>query len=120
MRNSCVGTSICEKWKTYIEIALLGTVYKIVSKTTDLKVKQKAEKDFKQAYDTINWKKLYKVLQQLRLPAKLINSTKMTLEHTTNKVKSNGKISKSFQTDLGLKQVDPLSTTLWILCCSGW
>lgn len=37
--------------------------------------------DFKQAYDTINRKKLYKAMEELRFPAKLINLTKINLEH---------------------------------------
>jgi hypothetical protein len=41
--------------------------------------------DFKQAYDSINRKKLYDVLREMQIPAKLIRLVKITLKNTKAK-----------------------------------
>lgn len=71
--------------------------------------------DFKQAYDSINRKELYKALEELGIPIKLINLTKATLKETENKVIMGEKLSSSFMVDKGLRQGDPLSTVLFNL-----
>lgn len=81
--------------------------------------------DFKQAYDTINREKLFRVMEDLKVPRKLINLVKMTLSNVRTKVKFNGRMSDSFKIGKGLKQGDPLSTTLfnlileWVVRRSG-
>lgn len=65
--------------------------------------------DFKQAYDTIDRKQLLRAMRKLR------NLVKLTLKNTTRSVKVNGQISRSFEVNTGLRQEDPLPTTLFSL-----
>ena len=43
--------------------------------------------DFKQAYDSINREKLILILEEFKIPRKLINLIGMTLRNTTVRVK---------------------------------
>ncbi|XP_063914304.1 probable cytochrome P450 4d14 [Zophobas morio] len=71
--------------------------------------------DFKIAYDTVNRKKLLEAMKELGVPRKLIKLTKMTLQSTRNRVRINGLLSEPFQVRTGLRQGDPISTTLFNL-----
>lgn len=71
--------------------------------------------DFKRAYDTINRTKLINVIRKLKIPEKLVRLIKMTLQNTSNRVKCNGRTSDSFEVRQGLRQGDPLSTSLFDL-----
>jgi hypothetical protein len=42
--------------------------------------------DYKQAYDSINQQQMYKIMKEFRIPEKLINLVKMTLQRMLNKV----------------------------------
>lgn len=50
--------------------------------------------DFKQACDSINREKLFVILTDFGIPTKLIKLIKMTLTHTTAKVKIQGELTK--------------------------
>lgn len=71
--------------------------------------------DFKQAYDSISRVKMYDALGHLGVPYKLIRLIKMTLYATKCKVWWNGNKSEDFTVVNGLRQGDPLSTTLFNL-----
>lgn len=71
--------------------------------------------DFKQAYDSVDRKKLYDALFQLGLPGKLVRLVKMTQEDCVSKVRVNGMNSKTFKVEKGIRQGDPLSALLFIL-----
>jgi hypothetical protein len=66
--------------------------------------------DFKQAYDTINRTELEDIMKEFGIPMKLVRLVKMTLTNTKSKVKIQGKLSPSFETVVGLRQGDSLST----------
>ena len=68
--------------------------------------------DYKQAYDT----ELVEIMKEFRIPMKLVRLIKMTLANTNSKVKIQGKLSPSFETVIGLRQGDSLSTLLFNLC----
>ena len=51
-----------------------------------------------------------------RIPIKLVRLVKMTLMSTNNKVKIQGTLSPSFETTVGLRRGDSLSTLLFNLC----
>jgi len=72
--------------------------------------------DYKQAYDTINRAELVEIMKELGIPMKLVILVKMTLANTNNKVKIQGKLSPGFETTIGLRQGDSLSTLLFNLC----
>lgn len=145
-----------DECKNYRGIALLDTVYKIMAKCLEMRLKQYGEEiigdyqcgfragrsvmdhiftlkqtqrmgyeyeipihvmfiDFQKAYDSIKRNQLYEVMKKLEIPRKLIRLTKVTLEKTKTKIKFNNHMSDYFETNTGLKQGDPLSTTLFNL-----
>jgi hypothetical protein len=72
--------------------------------------------DYKQTYDTINRTELVEIMKEFGIPMKLVRFVKMTLANTNSKVKIQGKLSPSFETTIGLRQGDSLSTLLFNLC----
>jgi len=72
--------------------------------------------DYKQAYDTINSAELVETMKEFEIPMKLVRLVRMTLTNTNSKVKIQGKLSLSFETTIGLRQGDSLSTLLFNLC----
>ena len=71
--------------------------------------------DFKQAFDSIVRYKLYQVMEDMKIPHKLIRLVKMTIKNTTARVKVTNKLSNSFTFNAGVRHGDGLSTTLFIL-----
>jgi hypothetical protein len=71
--------------------------------------------DFKQAYDSIDRRKLRETLRSFEIPEKLIRMIQLTLKQTTCRVRIQGDISRSFLVLRGLRQGDCLSTILFNL-----
>jgi len=71
--------------------------------------------DYKQAYDTITRAELAEIMKEFGISMKLVRLVKMTLANTNRKVKIQGKLSPSFETKIGLRQGDSLSTLLFNL-----
>lgn len=69
--------------------------------------------DFRKAYDTIKRKEVLRALVELKFSNKIIELIQKTLENTTNKIKFQGRTSECFISNVGLRQGDPLSTTLF-------
>jgi hypothetical protein len=55
-------------------------------------------------------------MKEFRIPKKLVKLVKMALESMHNKVKIQGKLSSNFETVVGLRQGDSLSTLLFNVC----
>ena len=72
--------------------------------------------DYKQAYDTINRAELVEIMKEFGIPMKFIRLVRMTLTNTNSNVKTQGKLLPSFETMIGLRQGDSLSTLLFNLC----
>jgi hypothetical protein len=58
-------------------------------------------------------------MEQLDIPKKLINLTKMTLNQTRIKVKTGNRMGEAFQYNKGVKQGGGLSTTLFNIALHG-
>jgi sorting nexin-29 len=71
--------------------------------------------DFKKAFDRKKKKKLLELLVSFGIPRKIERLIKMTLEGAQAKVIVDGKISNTFFIDIGVRQGDGLSATLFNL-----
>jgi sorting nexin-29 len=60
--------------------------------------------DFKQAYDSVNRKKLIEILYSFRIPGKLVRLIEISLTHTRGKAVNQGSTTDDFKVDRGLKQ----------------
>jgi len=69
--------------------------------------------DFKQAYDSTNRQKLILMLEEFKIPRKLINLIGMTLRNTTGGVKVQNMMTEEFAINKGTRQGDALSTQLF-------
>jgi len=69
--------------------------------------------DFKAAYDSVNRERLWKVMDQLGVPRKIIRMIRACLNGSKCKVKFGGKESEEFEVNTGLRQRDALSPALF-------
>lgn len=69
--------------------------------------------DFRQAFDSINRYRFWKVMTQIRFPAKLVRLVKAYVQYSKLKVKFNGELSEDFIVETGLRQGDALSPALF-------
>lgn len=71
--------------------------------------------DFKQAYDSIQRKKLLQILLELGVPAKLVRLIQLTHLDTNARVRVQNTLTDAFQVNQGLKQGDGLAPMLFNL-----
>jgi hypothetical protein len=71
--------------------------------------------DFSYAFDTVNRGVIHNSLIRYNVPYKLIRLIKLTLQQTKMKVKINNNYTEWFETNVGLRQRDPLSALLFSL-----
>jgi len=71
--------------------------------------------DYSHAFDSIIQESILTTLHLNKIPPKLINVIKLTLDNRTVKVKVNNTYTTDFRVDIGIKQGDPLSLTLFNL-----
>ncbi|KAL2248287.1 UNVERIFIED_CONTAM: hypothetical protein Sindi_2681000 [Sesamum indicum] len=71
--------------------------------------------DMSKAYDRVNWKFLYLVLEKMGFPPRFIVLIKHAIEHCWFTILVNGEPYGFFKSSQGLRQGDPISPTLFIL-----
>jgi len=71
--------------------------------------------DFKQAFDSVDRQKIIQILQELRVPNKLVRLIKMTILTTEASVKIENLTSKPLVILYDVRQGDPLSATMFNL-----
>lgn len=75
--------------------------------------------DFKQAYDTIDREQLWGIMVEFGFPFKLIRLLKATLTDVKSCVKVDGQLSEAFDSEIGLRQGDGISTMLFNIALEG-
>jgi hypothetical protein len=68
---------------------------------------------YTQAFDSVNRNKIIESLMQHDIPSKTIRLIGLTLTNTIAKVKINNQFTEDFSVEIGVKQGDPLSATLF-------
>jgi len=106
--------------QNYKGISLLSVIYKVFAKILAKRLSSYTEQiignhfiDFKQAYDSINRENLILILEEFKIPRKLINLTEMTLRNTTGRVKVQNMMKEESAINKGLRQGDAMSTQLF-------
>lgn len=69
--------------------------------------------DFQQAFDMINREELYKAMEEMNIPTKMINLTKMTMERTVAYIRTEEGETEVFEINSGVRQGDALSAMLF-------
>ena len=71
--------------------------------------------DFKKAFDSIDRKYIFRLLEALQIPSPILNLIKMMYFENSSYIEMNGYLSRPIKLERGVKQGCPLSALLFIL-----
>ena len=72
--------------------------------------------EFEKAFDTLEWDFLFQTLEKMNFGQSFINWVKLFYNDIESCVSNNGVSSQYFKLERGVRQGDPLSAYLFILC----
>ena len=75
--------------------------------------------DMAKAYDRVEWNYLYDIMMALGFPAGWCNLVMRCITSVSFSVRVNGVLSPSFKPSRGIRQGDPISPYLFLLCSEG-
>ena len=72
--------------------------------------------DLEKAYDQLEWSFIYRVLQAFHFPPKIIKIIMSCITSVSTSILVNGGVLERFEPSRGIRQGDPLSPYIFILC----